>query len=75
MNNHALSKTECNALRGIAILMIMLYKFVRLFMYEWIDCSKIIIPATILFLLITFVLSWLHHKYIPENKPLRKKPI
>jgi len=29
MNNHALSKTECNALRGIAILMIMLYNFVR----------------------------------------------
>lgn len=53
----------------------LLHAFVRLFMYEWIDCSKIIIPATILFHLITFALSWLHHKYIPENKPLRKKPI
>ena len=29
MNNHALSKTECNALRGIAILMIILYNFDR----------------------------------------------
>ncbi len=51
----------------------LLHAFVRLFLYQWMDCEGMVYMTTALFLVITFAVGWLHHRYMPGNRFSLKK--
>lgn len=58
---------------AISSSLFLLHAFVRLFLYEWMDCEGMVYMTTALFLVITFAVGWLHHRYMPGNRfSLRK---